>query len=105
MAVLLTCPAVADAAFNPEGEQPIVIEGRRRQVGEHAPVAPSLGDRSIDRAPRREAEVARRVGRSRSNCRPHDVQGIPAGGANLKYRTKHSRSVSGRLNTETRRPV
>jgi len=62
MAFGVTRATIANAAVNPEGEQPIVIEGRGRQVGEHASVTPSLSDRSTDGAARRQAQVSRWMG-------------------------------------------
>ena len=73
MAFGVTRAAIADAAVNPEGEQPIIIEGRTRQVGEHAAVTPSLSDRSIDGAARRKAQVSRWSGCPLSGGRWHHV--------------------------------
>jgi hypothetical protein len=64
---------VAEAAFDPEGKQPIVIEGRRRQVGEHAPVTSSGSDRRIDGAAGRQAEISRRMGCPQSDGGWHHV--------------------------------
>ena len=59
VAFRVTGAPIADAAFDPEGEQPIIIEGRTRQAGEHAPVTASRSDRSIDGAAGRQAEISR----------------------------------------------
>ena len=69
----VTRAAIANAAFDPEGEQPFVIEGRGRQVGEHASVAPSLSDRSIDGPAWRQAQVSRWMGCALSGGRWYHV--------------------------------
>ena len=69
--VRVTHAAIADAAFDPEGEQLVVVKDRGRQLRKHAPVTPALGDRSIDGASGRQAQISYRMGCSLSGRRGH----------------------------------
>ena len=65
----VTRSAVANAARHTEGKQPVIIEGRGRQVREHPAVAAALDDGGVDGAAGRKAEVACRMSRARTGRR------------------------------------
>ena len=57
VALRVTGPAIAEAAFNPKGEQSIVVEASCGQVREHASITAALSERSIDGAAWGEARI------------------------------------------------
>src|SRR6202022_1557340 len=84
VALGVTGAAIAEAAFNPKGEQPIIVEVSRRQLREHSSVTAPLGGRGIDGGSGGQTKIASRMGYTGSDCRFHHVRLIPANLTNLK---------------------
>src|SRR5439155_681809 len=61
LAVSVALTAIADATGHAERQQAIAVEGGGRQVREHAAVAASLDDGSVDGTARRKAQIPRRT--------------------------------------------
>src|SRR2546422_8077806 len=99
-AVSIALTSIADAAGHAERKQAIVVEGRGRQVREHAAVAVSLDDGYVDGTARRKAKIPGRTsgpGTRRRCCqRHHRLIAVVAQNFKCRFDSAYAGTVSRR---------